>query len=496
VRIASLLAVTLACGPAPGPVPPPSAPQLQLVRCVAAQPLPRTAVDTPDAIDVDAFARLSEPVGARRDAAPPRIANVTARPPTLSGALDASFVNRVVKARFPQLRACYEKELAATPGMAGSVTLALAVGADGKVAVARVIAVGVTATVSACVVRVMQALPFPAGKPGTAVYPLYFTTTSATIDSAQAERPGPRPVMPWTPFALEDDPPARSASGVARATAGAVRLGLATVASCFPATAPLGSLRAMFAVHGDGSITGVRAGGLGDAEIEACVARRLPELRVATPAHDTVEVACDLARGEARPWRVTPTAGYAVIEATSRAVRHGEATVTPRALDPAPLPADQTFLVIASPDATGVMLELAFAWAEQGDATVVAVRDGGGAPVFLGMAPTEHQVGGVEMAAVWPALRVGGGTLTACVERTIGRAPLGDPEAVDAVVRRIAARCRAVRCGGSLGVAIDPDATARELAQITGATRRAGFDRVLFGSYPGCAAGKPVRTPE
>ena len=497
VRIASLLVVMSACAPAPGPLAPERAPDLLLVRCVAAQPLPRTAVDTPGglvgALDGAAVARLPDAPGLAQPATPRRVANVTARLPTVSGSIDVSLVNRIVKARSPQLRACYEKELALAPAMTGGVTVMFAVGLDGKVTITRAISVGVTATVSACVVRVMQMLQFPAGHTVTVSYPLSFSTSNVASDIADADRsaPAPRPVTPWTPFALEDDPTPRSAPGVARATAGAVRLGLATVASCLTEPAPIGSLRALFAVRGDGAITGVRAGGLGNAEVEACIARRLSELRVATPARDATEIACDFARGEARPWRVTPTAGYAVIEVTNQSARHGDATVMPRALDPTPLPADQTFLVLANPDTTGAMLELAFTWAEQGDATVVALRDGGKAPVFLGVAPTEHQIGGVELASAWPALRVGGGMLIACVERTRQRARLGDPEAVDAVVRWVAARCRTVRCAGSLNVAIDADTTARELIPITGATRRAGFDRVLFGSYPACAGAKP-----
>ena len=64
---------------------------------------------------------------------------------------------------------------------------------------------------------------------------------------------------------------------------------------------------------------------------------------------------------------------------------------------PRPLPADQTFLVIASPDTPGAMLELALEWTEQGDATLIALRDGPRAsPLVVGVARTAHQIGGVE----------------------------------------------------------------------------------------------------
>ncbi|TMQ19064.1 MAG: hypothetical protein E6J90_18825 [Deltaproteobacteria bacterium] len=46
MRIASLLAVVAACGPAPTPVPRlDPAPRLQLLGCAPALPLPRTATD-------------------------------------------------------------------------------------------------------------------------------------------------------------------------------------------------------------------------------------------------------------------------------------------------------------------------------------------------------------------------------------------------------------------------------------------------------------------
>jgi len=111
----------------------------------------------------------------------------------------------------------------------------------------------------------------------------------------------------------------------------------------------------------------------------------------------------------------------------------------------------------------------------------------------VGVARTAHQIGGVEAVTAWPALRVSSGTITACVDRASQHASLGDPAAVDGLVRRVAARCRGVRCSASLGVTIDADATASQLLDVAGAARRAGFERVLLGSYSGCAAARPMR---
>src|SRR5262249_6568340 len=184
---------------------------------------------------------------------------------------------------------------------------------------------------------------------------------------------------------------------------------------------------------------------------------------------------------------------YAVLEAGPHGVRHGEQLVTPGVVAPRPLPADQTFLVVASPETTGAMLEVALEWTEQGDATLIALRDGQDSPLVVGVARTAHQIGGVEAVTAWPALRVSGGTITACVDRASQRAPLGDPAAVDGLVRKVAARCRGVRCSASLGVAIDADATASQLLDVAGAGRRARLPRPLARRPPGCAAAKPAR---
>jgi hypothetical protein len=183
-----------------------------------------------------------------------------------------------------------------------------------------------------------------------------------------------------------------------------------------------------------------------------------------------------------------------VLEAGPRGVRHGEQLVTPGIVAPRPLPADQTFLVIASPDTPGAMIELALEWTEQGDATLIALRDGLRAPLVVGVARTAHQIGGAEPVSTWPALRVSRGAVTACVDRASQHAPFGDPVAVDILVRRVAARCRGQHCSASLGVTIDADATALQLLDVAGAARRAGFERVLLGSYAGCAAARPTRS--
>jgi hypothetical protein len=505
VRIASFLALISSFGASCGRVPTPApravdpAPRLGLVGCAPATPLPRTATDlgpAPRSEGPRAFGGVDHAALARQRsqlAAPPRGApSVIAGTPKVSGALDRAVVERLVRSHLPQLRACYERALAADPEMTGTVTVTFLAAPDGRVTTTNVVGSGVAPSVSACVALVVQALPFPAGQPLSVSYPFEFV-----LGGTPGEPPGPltavgRRDAPWTPFALADEPPAASASRVARATEGAIRLDLGAIAACFSGPAPVGSLRAMLAVRGDGSVDSARAGGLGDVA-EACVARRLAQLRVASPVHDGVEVACDLARGEARPWRVAPLAGYTVVEAGPRGVRHGDQLLTPGALAPRPLPAGHTFLVVATPDATGAMLELALEWTQQGDATLIALRDGPGSPLVIGAARTAHQIGGTEPVTAWPALRLGGGAVTVCVDRTSQRAAIADPVAVDALLRRVATRCKTLRCSASLGVTIDGDATASQLFDVASAARHTGFQRVLLGSYASCQPVKPAR---
>lgn len=502
MRIASIVAAVAvsACGPAAGPVAPEAtpeaAPRLVLVGCAPAAPLPRTAID-PGAPGVPGGAApgASGAVRSRDGSSAP---SVIAGSPVVQGPLDRAVIERMVRGYLPELRACYERELAADPRMTGAVTVTFTAGPDGRVTTTSVLGSGVSAAVSACVVRVVQTLSFPAGQMIAVRYPFQFVTGGDPPRSAVETNCARVPCSaatasraPWTPYAIFDEPPPRTAPQVARAAEGAIRRGLPAIAGCFSGPAPVGSLRAMLAVRA-GAIEVARAGGLGDAA-EACVARQLVGLGVAARADDPVEIACDFARGEARPWRVAPAAGYAVLEADRRGVRHGDDVVTPGMIAPRPLPAGQTFLVVASPDTPGAMLELALEWTEQGDATLIALRDEAGAPRLVGAARTAHQLGGREPAAARAALQLGRGTVTACIDRGAQAAPLADPAAVDALVRRVAERCRALGCTGSLGVAIDSDATARQLLEVTGAVRRAGFDRVLLGSYTGCPAAAPAK---
>ncbi|HEX3761854.1 MAG TPA: AgmX/PglI C-terminal domain-containing protein, partial [Kofleriaceae bacterium] len=283
MRLAALVVATAvsACGPAPAPAAPDAPPRLALVGCAPAAPLPRTAADLglPGAPD------RAGPLGARRrtlGGAP----SVIPGAPVVNGPLDEAVIERMVRGYLPELRACYERELAADPGMTGSATVAFTAGPDGKVTTTSVLGSGVSPAVSACVVRVVQTLSFPTGQMISVRYPFQFVTGAVAESPRAATAVGPHRDAPWTPFALGDEPPPVVAPRVARATEGAVRRALPALAACFAGPAPVGSLRAMLTVR-EGAIEAARAGGLGDAA-EACVAHRLAGLGVAARASEPV----------------------------------------------------------------------------------------------------------------------------------------------------------------------------------------------------------------
>lgn len=303
---------------------------------------------------------------------------------------------------------------------------------------------------------------------------------------------------PWTPFALDSSPPLDTAPTIARATEGALRARMAAIEACFTGPAPTGSLRAMLELDAGGGLTEARVGGLGDRTSEACVAKALDGMHVVTPTADAAEVACDLSRGDAQPWRIAPDAGYQAIAVSRTRLVHGTEVVEPGATEPDPLPAGATYLVVADADAPGTMIELALSWAAEGDATLIALRDGARAPALIGAGRSMYSVGDDydDADAVRATLEVGAKTLTACVHSTTQGARLGDPAAIGSLLSRVAARCRKIGCAATLGVAVDGAAVAHDLVEVMAAARRAGFERVLIGGFPGCRGPRPDRADD
>jgi hypothetical protein len=87
----------------------------------------------------------------------------------VAGDLDAAIVRRYLKRSANRLLYCYEKELLATPTLAGSVGVRFEIQVDGTVAspVAATPDVATMAPVGTCVAAVIQAIEFPKPKTGT-----------------------------------------------------------------------------------------------------------------------------------------------------------------------------------------------------------------------------------------------------------------------------------------------------------------------------------------
>jgi len=488
-----LMLVLAACS-GPGPVPGSQArPSVRLVRCAPATPPPLVASELEVAMIEPARDPWLLRRGSRRGSSTPpggpklgKRATVSLGLPSAMGSLGPDAITAVVRGKLGELRSCYANEASSTASTNTTVAYRFTIARDGKVLYASATARVLSTPLDACVKRVLRTLVFqspPGGGEVVVSVPLVFESTGTLAspgDPGNAE-----PAEPWTPFA-RTSASSPAAVGAARVSEAAVRARVAEMEKCFSGPTPTGSIRVMLELDVMGELGAVRIGGLGDAAVEACLAGSLAGLHVVTPIPAAVEVACDVARGDAQPWRVTPSAGYEVIEAERATLRHGSDVLGPSASDPDPLPAE-TYVVLAQPDTPGSMLQLALLWAHEAETVVLALRDGARAPVFLGLGHTAVLEGDEDLEVLRPALRVGAKTVIGCVSRGTHQAQLSDPAAVSGLVQRLAARCRALGCSPTLLVAIEHDAVARDLVEITGAARRAGFDRVLLGgSDLGC----------
>ncbi len=396
-------------------------------------------------------------------------------------------VLRVVRAKQAELLTCFTdvRSLARL-----AVVYRLVINSDGTVSSPELTSSTLAGPIDACAKRSFRAMRFPAkGAPSAVSIPLVWDSTGTFVMPTQ-DVPSLDP-DPWTPFAIDGRSPSNAVLGAARATEAALRAKLPEIDKCFLKPTPTGSLRLLLELDVVGELASVRAGGLGDKDSEWCAAKALAGLKVLTPSQEHVEIACDLSRGDAAPWRVTPTAGYQVIEADAKALRHGTQTIVPGVSEPEALP-PEAYLVVAHPETLGGMLQLALMWARDATAVLLAVGDGKTPPVFLGMGnvnPSED-----DGDAVRPAVRVGRQATTGCVARTTHKADPSKAGELAGLMQKLADRCRTVNCAPTMVVSIDSDAVTRDLLEVAGAARRAGFDRLLFGGAElGCTAERPKK---
>lgn len=482
------LAVLAACSGGPGVEAPRERTALRLVECTPAQPLVVEVdgrVQTHGRVDGPSMGWAAGRPGGR---APRRAVTLGFGMAATSGRMDAMLVRRTISARQAELQRCYERELAAKPSLTRlSIAWRFAVAQDGHVVFAEPVAHSMSSPTSACISRVFRLLQFPKRTTGgsiTVTQPLIFDTIPLPDRASIAGSSEP---VAWTPFAIGGFAPER-ATAVARAAERALRTRAGKLEACFRTDAR-GSLRALLGVEDDGDVAVIRAGGIGDAAVEACIEKELLGLAVVNPAGDPAEIACDFARGDARAWRVAPRDRYAVITTSRKAMTFGSQSFVLGALDPVPLPAGKTYLIVADPDTPGSVLAGALAWAGEGDASIVALRDGErGAPVYLGMGRAGYD----DALASRPLLVLGRNRVQACIGQQVRDGKLAD---AGQLALRLARRCRATRCG-SLAIGIEDLAPVKDLVELTGAARRAGFEHVQIAGGLACDRGEAAPDDE
>ena len=124
--------------------------------------------------------------------------------PNVSGDLDRAIIRRYIKRNIQRIQYCYEKQLLATPGLAGTVSTRFTIQTSGLVQNAT--ATGMDATVATCVAGVIQAIEFP-HPPGIVQvsYPFVFSPAGlASNDPSPAPAPPPSP-RTRTAIATDDE---------------------------------------------------------------------------------------------------------------------------------------------------------------------------------------------------------------------------------------------------------------------------------------------------
>jgi hypothetical protein len=104
-------------------------------------------------------------------------ASVSTSGVSASGSLPADVIKRVIARAKPSITACYEKQLAKNPKLAGTVKVSLVIGRSGEVSSVSTDGSSLAdPTVASCVARVIGTLKFPAPSGGIVkvVYPFVF----------------------------------------------------------------------------------------------------------------------------------------------------------------------------------------------------------------------------------------------------------------------------------------------------------------------------------
>lgn len=411
---------------------------------------------------------------------------------TTGARTDADRLQSTVSVRSDEIAECLRRVIPAGTVFKSVGQWRFTVTAVGKVTGLQTPDFGLGENFRSCVQGIARSLTFPRGPAGSFMVPVMF-------DSQALDGPKPRPVdpsggnsaeIPWTPFAVLGGRPS-GAEGIARATEAAVRSRQDAIEQCFATAKPhsrTGSARALIEVSSAGEVFSVRAGGLGERSVEQCIEETLGTLEVISPLARASEIACDISRGDAEPWLVSPDGGYQVVTVDSRQVRHQDLTLVVDGTAPEPLPPASAALLVVDPAAKGGLITLAIEWVANIENAMIALAGDSPSPRYLAMARTAAIEPGLlrDGDVVIPMLRVSAQKLTACRGGTARSVALHDPVATSALVSKLAKSCTSPTCASTLLVALDPDAVAQDLVEVTGIARLHGFDRVLIGAELDC----------
>jgi hypothetical protein len=505
---AAAIALFAACGAGSPPASPREPAAMRVVRCQAAARLP--VLDRKPE-DTEGATRGLFAVGGGRPAVPadPPVAAALG-PASSEGSIPEAQVAAALAPREAAVRAC----AAAAPRIDArgvpwaEVEWRLTVGARGAVLLAAPTSNQLDPALEACVTAALRGAAFPAPPDGR---PTAIRVFASFVEGSAARRPTAPEREPWMPFAqrLAFEAAPREVPGrLARAVEGALRAQLPAMASCLAGSGAAGSLRLQLALGSRVGASDVRVGGLGDAVIEACVENAAATARWELIDLDLLHVACDLARGDAQPWRLTPARhADAVVDVSRGRVVRGAQTLAAGVQlgEVSELDGDQPYLVIADPDVSGAQLSLGLYWAREAEAVIVGVRPARGqAPIYVGTGATATSVPeDFDDEAPLPTLALGERHVAACLQQWRADAPLADGRAVDDAARQLAARCRSQPCMKALVIELRDGAVAGELPGLAAAARRAGLpDPIvipattgsdqLFSAISGC----PVRQPD
>lgn len=496
-RVRAIVLVLLAAcgGREPSAAEPQTRAPVRVVRCAPATPPPM----------ISSAGLRVDPLGTARELARFRLRGHAAREAfalakpvdiesvvIVAGSVDRAAVLAELRRATATFERCLEthKALQTVPA---TVTTSFAIEADGATSLVNTTGTATT-EVRSCFTEAVRAQRLPAGSSQARVSVRVKLDPSALVARAPEDAASTPTSEPWTPFAIEVADPLDSAPQIARSLEAVLRGHAAALDRCFTSSKATGSLRALIELDAHGRVVASRVGGLGDRAVETCVGAAFTDLTVSTPTADAVEIACDLSRGDALAWRVTPEAGYQVIDVSATKISYNGETLDIE--EPEPLPGGVTYLVLVDPASPGALIDRALMWAHEGDGTLIAMRAPAGPPVLLGAGRSIYAV--VDEVVGTPTsvtVVVGSKLVTACersprrrgVTSTTSDAALSDARAVSLLIGELATNCRQSACTGTLGIAIDKTTAARDLVEVVSAARRHGFDRVMLGSG-GCAS--------